>query len=98
MLIADENPDTVRLLRRVLRAWVAAGTLLEAYNGEEVLQRLVTNGPAWPWSMSLCDDGGVPVLTRIAGDATVRPRWLAALVPAPALLSQGREGDGDAAC
>ncbi|MCB0040912.1 MAG: hypothetical protein KDE23_14585 [Caldilinea sp.] len=92
VLIADENPDTVRLLRRVLRARVAAGTLLEAYNGEEVLQRLRDERPSLALvDVALCDDGGVPVLTRIAGDATVRPRWLAALVPAPALLSQGRE-------
>ena len=92
VLIADENPDTVRLLRRVLRARVAAGTLLEAYNGEEVLQRLRDERPSLALvDVALCDDGGVPIITRIAGDDTVRPRWLAALVPAPALLSQGRE-------
>lgn len=94
VLIADENPDTVRLLRRVLRARVVASALLEAYNGEEVLQRLRDEQPCLALvDAALCDEAGTPVVERIVSDAAVRPRWFAVLAPAPAptLLSEGRD-------
>lgn len=45
VLIADDDPEVVRLFRRMLRTRFAARDCLEAYNGEEALQLIRASRP-----------------------------------------------------
>ncbi len=65
ILIADSDPELVRLFQRMLRAHVPIQNCLEAYNIEEVLQRAVTEHPdliMMEFSMLKGEEGG-PVKT-----------------------------------
>jgi CheY-like chemotaxis protein len=44
-LIVDDDPEVVRLFRRMLRTRVPVHNILEAYNGAEALQRLEEERP-----------------------------------------------------
>ena len=87
ILIADENPDLVRLLRRILRARVPATGLLEAYTGEETLQRLVDDAPDLALiDLTLCDTSGQPILVRPI-DSSVKSKCRIIAISPPPLLS-----------
>ncbi len=45
VLIADDDPNVVRLFRRMLQTRLPAEACLEAYNGEEALSRMRTDRP-----------------------------------------------------
>ncbi len=84
VLIADANPDIVRLLRRILRARLPASDLLEAYNGEEALQRLRDDAPALAFiDIGLRTAAGEVVVTQLASPPTGRVRCVVALTDAP---------------
>lgn len=86
VLIADENPDVVRLLRRILRARVPANSLLEAYNSEEALQRLRDDAPDLALiDLTLCDAAGRPLVEQLAYSPIARNCCIAALSSAPTL-------------
>ena len=68
VLIADEDPETVRLLRRMLRGRVAADAFLDAYSGAEAVQRALDETPDLILlDVNLCDESGEPVFQRLAG-------------------------------
>ena len=84
VLIADANPDIVRLLRRILRARLPASDLLEAYNGEEALQRLRDDDPALAFiDVALGGAGGASVVAQLATAPAARARYVVALTDAP---------------
>jgi len=86
VLIADENPDVVRLLRRILRARVPANSLLEAYNGEEALQRLRDDVPDLAvLDLALCDAAGRSIMEQLAHNPISLNCCIAALSPTPVL-------------
>lgn len=86
VLIADENPDVVRLLRRILRARVPATSLLEAYNSEEALQRLRDDAPDLALvDLALCDAAGRPIAESLTETPARLSCHVVALTPAPAL-------------
>lgn len=85
VLIADANPDAVRLLRRILRARLAAHNLLEAYNGDETWQRLTDDDPALALIDVTLTVAGQPLLDRLAATAARERRTLIALAPTPDL-------------
>lgn len=73
VLIADDDPNVVRLFRRMLQTRLPAEACLEAYNGQEALSRMRTDRP----DLVLLDlampkvDGRV-VLERMAEDPDLR--------------------------
>jgi signal transduction histidine kinase/CheY-like chemotaxis protein len=86
VLIADENPDVVRLLRRILRARVPATSLLEAYNGEEAIQRLRDDAPDLALiDLTLCDATGQPIAESLSETPARIGCHVVALAPTPAL-------------
>lgn len=86
ILIADENPDVVRLLRRILRARVPATNLLEAYNGEEAIQRLRDEAPDLALiDLTLCDATGRPIAESLSETPSRMGCHVVALAPTPAL-------------
>ncbi len=92
ILIADENPDIVRLLRRILRARVPATGLLEAYTGEETLQRLVDDAPNLALiDLALCDADGQPILHHPIETSLKHQCRIVAISPPPPLLSTPKQ-------
>jgi signal transduction histidine kinase/CheY-like chemotaxis protein len=72
VLIVDDNPEIVRMFRRMLRSRVPFVECFEAYNGAEALELLHTKAP----SLVLLDlimpvVDGQSVLNQMAADATL---------------------------
>ncbi len=69
VLIADDDPDVVRLFHRMLRTRIARQDRLEAYNGEEALRVIVRERPDLViLDLVMPEKDGLGVLEHMAGD------------------------------
>ena len=69
VLIADDDPDVVRLFHRMLRSRIARQDRLEAYNGEEALRLIASERPDLViLDLVMPEKDGRGVLEHMAGD------------------------------
>ena len=68
VLVADDDPEVVRLFRRMLRTRIPAHDCLEAYSGEEALRLMEAEKPDLVLlDLMMPNVGGLSVLERMAG-------------------------------
>lgn len=71
-LIADDDPELVRLFQRMLRVRIPSQRCLEAYNGAEALQRLREERPdVMILDLGLPDTDGRQVIARMLSDESL---------------------------
>ena len=69
VLIADDDPDLVRMFHRMLRTRIARQDRLEAYNGEEALRLIASERPDLViLDLVMPEKDGLGVLEHMAGD------------------------------